>query len=167
MNSNTICKLLLWFLNWCYLQIFTVVFVFQMLQLNRCCRSYRNFSFRFLSSKNVHILTKSNNSPKGEVLNAKGCLDIVENLKRQYSSGKKRNFGGVFAVIVPLSALGFSLWAFVFGGISIKRVPPTEQMPIPAEDEVPYVSKVETLHRERQARQYLALQKQKEAAKNT
>ena len=84
---------------------------------------------------------------------------LLRNPRRQYSS--RGRFGGkaLHVAIVPLSALLFITWAFVYGGLTLKRPPQYPPQIIEVGDEPAYSSKVERLHNERRARKYAEMQK--------
>ena len=85
---------------------------------------------------------------------------LIQNYQRQFSSRKK--FGGksLYIALVPLSALLFIVWAFVYGGITLQR---PSSMPTQSfgnyDGEPRYVSKVERLHNEKRARLYAEMQR--------
>ena len=85
------------------------------------------------------------------------------NSQRHYSSrkGPRRALQVIF---VPLSGLLLSIWAFVYGGFSLKQSQddvPRPPMPASINEEPAYVSRVERLHNERRARKYAAMQNAK------
>ena len=115
-----------------------------------------------------YFSTKSNQQSQLFDFKRNNFLSVfkVHHFNRRQHSTRNRGKSGLIVVFVPLSALLFSVWAFVFGGLNPRKKISPDQPVVFGNDENIYVSRVEQLHKEKRARQYAALQELKDNDSN-